>query len=188
MSLGSYKISCELRKTKLNHDFNFQQFKILTKISNVLSLELFLKKLIIVHDKDPFISLDLKYFDFVDENFIKFLRPTVEVKANLLTNGIISKISLPTFEFKYIKDNEFSKQEINILNPIIHKLAIEDITKWKDQIFQVIGEIDKSIESSIINSKHSEQNVTENDIFNKSSTTNQRKKTNISKDGVTLVK
>ena len=66
---------------------NFKQFKILEKISETLDLETFIKKLILIDTKEPYITLNIQYFDYIDDNFFKFLKKNLNHEENKKPNS-----------------------------------------------------------------------------------------------------
>ena len=92
VSLNTYKINCEIPKALISYEFNFKQFRLIEKFSKYLSLDHFLKKFIIVNnDKEPFLSFDLTYFNFIDDKFLKYLKSS-EGSNPKLTSNITSEI------------------------------------------------------------------------------------------------
>ena len=73
-TLKSYNVVCENKFKKLNIDLNFKQFRLIEKISESFNMDIFIKKLLIIESKEPFLTLDIQYFDYIDENFFKFLK------------------------------------------------------------------------------------------------------------------
>lgn len=74
ITFKTYQILTKHYSKNLNIDLNFKQFKILEKISETLNVETFIKKLIVIDDKEPFIKLNIQYFDYIDDNFFKFMK------------------------------------------------------------------------------------------------------------------
>ena len=83
----TYQIVARHYTKNLTIDMNFKQFKILEKISETLDLETFIKKLILIDTKEPYITLNIQYFDYIDDNFFKFLKKNLNHEENKKANS-----------------------------------------------------------------------------------------------------
>jgi hypothetical protein len=93
-TLNSFKLNCKSQNANLDFDFNFKQFRLIEEFSKHLSMDSFLKKLVVVSKKQPFLSLDLTNFNQIDENFLKFMKkPTNDNENRTLNCKIVYRIT-----------------------------------------------------------------------------------------------
>jgi hypothetical protein len=72
VTLKSYHIVAHYKKVQLLADLNFKQLSVLEKISQTYKIDDFIRKLIIINKKEPLLSFDFQYFEYIDDNFFKF--------------------------------------------------------------------------------------------------------------------
>jgi len=93
-ALNSFKINCKSQNASLDFDFNFKQFRLIEEFSKHLSMDSFLKKLVVVSKKKPYLSLDLTNFNQIDENFLKFMKKPLNDNENrILNTKVVYKIT-----------------------------------------------------------------------------------------------
>lgn len=82
VTLNSFKLNCNTEIASLNYDFNFKHFRLIEEFSKHLSTDSFLKKLVVVSRKHPYLSLDLTNFNNIDNNYLKFMKNSIVDNEN----------------------------------------------------------------------------------------------------------
>lgn len=89
VTLKSYHLSAEHLGRETQVDFTIAQFRLLERIGYMFNLDNFLKKLVIIHPKPPFITIDLNYFEHIDDNCFNFMMKPVRSDSKRISNILV---------------------------------------------------------------------------------------------------